>query len=253
MNKRECVSISKKLIFIIISFSFQFSSYPNDPLKTLMMKANFFKKGETKLIKSNIAFKFEKWLIKKQGNKSLFVSYFKNKDGQVVAKEQLFFKGKKIIRYELDQFQVGEYANFFLKEDGYLEMLYKKGERNQLNKLKWGRNFILPPMIIDYIRDNYSLFLKKPQEVELVVPHLQKNISFTFSIKSKNDPKCFNEAYLCILFRPSNFFIRLFADSLHLSFDKKLRLIKASGPTLLYWKENKHSLVPFSGDSYFNY
>ena len=129
----------------------------------------------------------------------------------------------------------------------------KKGERNQLNKLKWGRNFILPPMIIDYIRDNYSLFLKKPQGVELVVPHLQKNISFTFSIKSKNDPKCFNEAYLCILFRPSNFFIRLFADSLHLSFDKKLRLIKASGPTLLYWKENKHSLVPFSGDSYFNY
>ncbi len=218
------------------------------------MKADFFKKDEAELTKSNIVFKFERWEVKKKGKKRLFVSYFKNKEGKVIAEERLLLEGKKLIRYELDQLQVNEHAHFVLKEDGYLEMQYRKGKEDEYSKLKWEENFILPPMILDYVKENYSEFNKGPKEVELVVPHLQKNISFTFFLKEKKESKCFKDAFLCILFKPSNFFIGLFTESLHLSFDKKLRLIKASGPTLLYWdNRKKDSLRPFSGDSYFNY
>ena len=255
MNKRESVSISKKIIFfIIISFSFQVESYANDELRSLLMKANIFKKGETSLIKSNIIFQFEKWLIKEKGNRSLFVSYFKNKEGSVVAEERLLLKGKELIEYKLDQFQVDEHAKFFLKKDMFLEMQYRRGEESSVDKLKWRKNFILPPMILDYIRENSSKILKRSQEVELVIPHLQTNISFTFKLKKKNDPKCFKEAFYCILFEPSNFFIGLFTETLYFSFDKRFRLIKASGPTLLYWRKRKMlSLGPFLGDSYFDY
>ena len=251
------MSISKKIFFFIIigiSFSFQVKSYSNDGLRSLLMKANIFKKGETSLIKSNIIFQFEKWLIKENENRSLFVSYFKNKEGLVVAEERLLLKGKELIEYKLDQFQIDEHAKFFLKEGMFLEMRYRKGEERTVNKLKWRKNFILPPMILDYIRDNSSKILKRSQEVELVIPHLQTNISFTFKLKKKNDPNCFKEAFYCILFEPSNFFIGLFTEALYLSFDKKFRLIKASGPTLLYWRKRKRlSLVPFLGDSYFEY
>ena len=124
-------------------------------------------------------------------------------------------------------------------------MIYEEGGESTTNKLKWGKNFILPPMILDYVRDNYLKILKKPQEVELVVPNLQTNISFTFSLKKSSESKCLKEASYCILFEPSNFFIRLLTESLLLSFDKSLKLIKASAPTLLFWKEYKEgSLKP---------
>ena len=244
----------KKIVFVmVIFFSFQFKSYSNSSQKSLLMKADLFKRGETQLIKNNIIFHFEKWLIKKE-KESSFVIYFKNKEGQVIAEEKIILNEKGSFRYELGQFQVDQHAKFSLKKNSHLEMLYREGKESTINKLKWGKNFILPPMILDYVRDNYSAILKGPQEVELVIPNLQTNISFTFSLKTKEDPRCYKRASLCILFEPSSFLIRLFTESLYLYYDKDLQLIKASGPTLLYWREPEGgSLKPFFGDSYFNY
>ena len=218
------------------------------------MKGHFFEKGETNVIKSNVVFQFEKWLFEKKGNNRIYMSYFKNREGEVVAKEKLVLKGQDPIRYELDQFQVDERAVFILKEDRSLKMLYKEGKQSDVRYLKWEKNYILPPMIPEYIKTHFpSLRSKGSKEVELVVPHLQTNFSFTFYLNEKKIPQCLEKAFICILFKPSNFFIGLFTDPLFLSFDKKFRLIKASGPTLLYWrKSKKEALSPFSGDSYFN-
>jgi len=251
MNKRVRVSITNKLFFLFLLLPF--NSLSEERSKLLMMNGHFFKKGETHLNKNNAIFQYEKWLVKNKGETRLLISYFKNKKGKVVAKEKLLFKGKGLVSYELDQFQIGEHGTFLLKDRSSLEILYKEGKKVKKSYLKWKGNFILPPMIPDYIRDNFSILNSKgSMEVELVVPHLQTNISFTFYLKNKRNPECFEKAFFCILFKPSNFFIGLFTDSLFLSFDKKLKLIKASGPTLLYWRKGKEEgLTPFIGDSYF--
>ena len=55
-NKREHVSISRKIIFIIVSFFLQFNSYSDEHLKELLMKADFFKKAKISLSKVILPF-----------------------------------------------------------------------------------------------------------------------------------------------------------------------------------------------------
>ena len=188
MNERGRVSIMRKSFFLFIIFFFSFSSVllSEENSKNLLMEGRFFKKGETQITKSRVIFEFEKWTIKSHGETRSFLSLFKDIKGKVVAREKLLLRGNKPLRYELEQFQVNEQAIFVLKKGNSLEMLYRKGKVEKKDNLKWEEDYILPLMIPDYIKaHSLTLTTKGSMEVELIVPHLQRSISFTFYLQKK--------------------------------------------------------------------
>ena len=225
-------------------------------VQTLFGKAilqGAFYKEESKGPKSGPVFTLEKVELLKNGAK-VWESRFYNSKKELVALEKLMLVKGRPTEYAINQIQVKEEGRFYLK-DNILKMYYSKNKRDSSATLIWDDATILPPMIPSYLKENQKdLKNKGLLSVKLVVPHLLTSVSYDFRLIDKKEAPCLKSASYCVSFSPGYFFIRWMVDPLILSLGKDFRIMKASGPSLLYIKENlEDDWSPFKGDATFTY
>ena len=237
------LNVRRFLLSLII-----FASVQNLFGKTILRGA--FYKDQSK---SDSVFTLKKIELVKDGAK-VWESRFYNSEKKLVALEKLIFVNGRATEYALSQIQVNEEGRFYLK-DNVLKMYYSKNKKDSSATLIWDETTILPPMIPSYLK-TYREDLKNKGilSVKLVVPHLLTSVSYDFRLINQIEAPWLANASYSVSSSPGYFFIRWMVDPLILSLGKDFRILKASGPSLLYVRKSlEDDWSPFKGDATFTY
>lgn len=144
------------------------------------------------------------------------------------ATETTWLKDGKLVRYWLDQTQVGEQAEVKMTPTGVMFRYLKEG--------KWKENWedtketvITGPQLVDTVLQNWDYIVGgKTFRVRFAVPDRLETFGFRFQVAKQSAEKTE------VVFTPSAFFIRQIVSPVVLVFETKTKqILSLSGPTFL--------------------
>lgn len=153
--------------------------------------------------------------------------------GKLMMTEKATIKNGKIIYQYIEQLQINESYELRVENQKATFITYKISDQQKIQieskTVDVDDSFVTGPMTELYLQSNWSPLTEgKTVHADFGIFELSKAYGFQFKKKKESDNA------VEVVMKPSNFFIALFAPSIDIKFDKKLkRMIHFKGPTPL--------------------